>query len=156
MRRVNSAGRRRLQLQKALAQPKSRLHRRLEALDHPLRFDSHARSLGLPLQATLDHPGMAKVHTHPVRRVDAATQPSRQPNMRSSRDILRLPVQRVVVALLAIVQKAPCRRQEADRLLEVIQVAATVTSLRAAQTIQPVADVGVAQAAGQSLMFGSR
>jgi hypothetical protein len=50
---------------------------------------------------------MAKVDPHPIRRIHAGSSPAGETNPLLGGCILRLPVQDVVVSLMAIVQKAP-------------------------------------------------
>ena len=77
-------------------------------------------------QAALHDSRMAEVEPHPVgracgRRLQRFPRAAR-PNQLLRRRVLRLPVQRVVVALMPVVQKTPHREQKLHRLPEIFAV----------------------------------
>jgi hypothetical protein len=97
---------------------------------------------------------MAEVGTHPVGGIDACVAGAAQADAELGCGVLRLPVQRVVVALVAVVEEAAHGGEEGEGVVEVaVVLRCAVVGVHAPQPepSQPVADVGVAQTAGAVL-----
>ena len=104
---------------------------------------------------------MPEIRPHPVGCIDAAASRSRQPDAVPGRRILRLPVQRVVVALVAIVQETPDGCQERHCLLKLLTAGAggqrspeALRILSCPQANQPLPDIRIPQTAGAILDIG--
>ncbi len=116
-------------------------------------FDAQAGVLGLAEQAALDDAGVAVVGAHPVGGVDGLVRAGEaaEADGEFGGGVLRAPVEGVVVAPVAIVQEAADRSEEGQR---VVRVGAGSGGGLLAQRAEPVADVGIAQAAGAVLDVG--
>ena len=115
---INAARCERSQFNAAGLDLESGVARHLNAAQRRLGLNAQTRVLGLANQPALNDAGVAEVHTHPVSRIQARPNPSAEPDSQFRRGVLRLPVQDVVIALVAIVQETSHRSQECQRLVK--------------------------------------